>query len=265
MDTKSRLLHTVGKIPLVGTALRRMARRYPEGSVVTIGAGLVKGLKWKRYHRHLSAYWLGHYEIALQEAVARELRMGGVFYDVGANAGFFSAFAARIAGETGRVVAFDPLDENCSSVREQLEINGYVARAAIRKEAVSDSIGSATFNVGGEGDLMGKLGAPREHQTKTITVPTVTLDSVLLTGERRPTLLKVDVEGAEAAVLRGAAKLFEAPLPCWIIEIHGDEVGEEVRLLMKERYQFFELHGAPLPEGAKLPHHVIAKGRQLSV
>src|SRR5688572_25684309 len=104
----ARLIETLGKVPLLSQALRWYARRHPEGSVVTIKSGEAAGFKWKRHHRYVNGYWLGQYELPLQQALKRELKPGDTFFDVGANAGFFTLIAARLVGPTGKCVAFDP-------------------------------------------------------------------------------------------------------------------------------------------------------------
>src|SRR6188472_1682389 len=86
----SSIVYRLGRLPGIGRMLRRLARSYPEGSVTTIRAGDAAGMRWKRYHRYVSGYWLGIYEPEIQKALAVHLRPGGVFYDVGANAGFFT-------------------------------------------------------------------------------------------------------------------------------------------------------------------------------
>src|SRR5688572_31553432 len=114
----AKLIEFIGKVPLLGPALRRMAHRYPEASVVEIGSGLAAGYRWKRHHRYVNGYWLGHYELRIQEALRAYLKPGQTIFDVGANAGFFTLVAARLVGPGGKVVAFDPPPENQESIRE---------------------------------------------------------------------------------------------------------------------------------------------------
>ena len=82
----AQLLKTAGDIPLINQALRRVANFYPENSLVRIKSGHAAGLLWRRHHRYVNGYWLGHYEFAIQEALRRELKPGQRFFDVGANA-----------------------------------------------------------------------------------------------------------------------------------------------------------------------------------
>src|SRR5258706_14337105 len=109
---RARMLEMVGKVPVVGSALRKLARRFPEGSVVEIRAGVAAGYKWKRHHRYVNGYWLGHYELEIQDLLKHELKAGQTFFDVGANAGFFTLVAAKLVGLAGRCVAFDPAPDD---------------------------------------------------------------------------------------------------------------------------------------------------------
>jgi len=81
---EARLIDRAGRVPWLSSALRWLARRYREGSIVLIRSGYAAGFKWRRYHELVSGYWLGQYELAVQEALARELNSGDVFYDIGA-------------------------------------------------------------------------------------------------------------------------------------------------------------------------------------
>src|SRR5678809_656380 len=86
---RAKVVDFIGRVPVVGETLRKFARRYPEGSVVEIRTGVAAGLRWKRHHRYLNGYWVGHFELEIQNALQREIKAGDAVYDVGANAGFF--------------------------------------------------------------------------------------------------------------------------------------------------------------------------------
>src|SRR4030095_2325560 len=110
--TSADVIHGLGQIPLVRGLLRWYARQYEEGSTVRIARGYAAGMNWRRHHRYVNGYWTGLYEMDLQRAIARELAAGNVFYDVGANAGFFTVLAAKVVGSTGRVFSFEPVESN---------------------------------------------------------------------------------------------------------------------------------------------------------
>ena len=122
---------------------------------MTIATGHARGLRWKRSKRYVNGYWLGQYELPVQEALVRELAPGDTFYDLGANAGFFTLVAAKRVGPAGRCIAFDPDPSNVESIREQASLNGLLNIQAVQ-EAVSDVAGSVPFTRGTPGDSMGR-------------------------------------------------------------------------------------------------------------
>ena len=253
----ARLIETLGKVPLLSQALRWYARRYTEGSVVTIKSGEAAGFRWKRHHRYVNGYWLGQYELPLQQALKRELEPGDTFFDVGANAGFFTLIAARLVGPTGKCVAFDPAPANLASIREQIELNDLRSVTAVA-EAISGSEGTATFSFMEEGNAMGHLGSSSSSEA-SITVPVTTFDKA---AERfgRPSFIKMDIEGAEKDAIGGAKHLLQTIRPAWLIELHSPECERIVKGALRDAgYRFSTLEGHALNPDAELPHHFIAR------
>ena len=247
----------IGNLPLVGNALRGLARHYEDGSVVTIRTGLAKGLRWRRRHRYVNGCWIGHYELHIQHALQREAKQGGTFYDVGANAGFFTLVAARVVGQTGKCVAFDPSPDNVASIREQLDLNGLNARCTAVQQAVGGFEGRAQFSFDAPGSPKGHLGASASNESTT-QVEVTTLDAAA-SRFGQPTFVKVDVEGAEVEVLRGASAVIAAGTT-WLIELHNDacEAGTS-QILSAAGYTFFGIDGTAIPPNEPLGAHVIAR------
>src|SRR5215218_2287703 len=92
-------------------------------------------------HAHAGLIVRGTLEPPVQEALRRLLAPGDVFYDVGANVGFFTLVGARLVGEGGRVVAFEPVPWCAHAVGRNIELNAF-AHAQIRAEAVGAQDGS---------------------------------------------------------------------------------------------------------------------------
>lgn len=255
---RAELITFAGRVPLLGAALRRLARRYAEGSVVEIKQGIAAGLRWKRHHRYVNGYWIGHYELPIQEALRRELSPGQTFFDVGANAGFFTLVAARLVGAQGKCVAFDPLPGNTESIREQVELNS-LSHCVVVPEAVGERPGTATFSFASAGDSQAHLGEGRRQGEQAIEVKVTTLD-VAMAQHGAPHFVKLDVEGAEAQVLNGATQVLTVARPKWLIELHGPDCERGVKqILSAQAYRFFDLDGQELSAEPVLPHHVIAK------
>jgi FkbM family methyltransferase len=155
--------------------------------------------------------WAGHFERENLEYVLATARAGEVFVDVGANVGLYSVPVARRVGPAGRVLALEPCPPTAAKLRENIRRNGQ-ENVEVIATAASDKAGKATFHVFPEGmDVYNSLGAARRPEgasTETIEVDTLPLDDLCAQrGVERVGILKVDVEGAEELVVRGARRL----------------------------------------------------------
>jgi FkbM family methyltransferase len=186
----------VKRLPLAGPLLYRLYLKTffrDDGEVVTIRNGRLAGHRWARYMRtHQDDYVYGNYELELQDAIAKHLRAGMTFYDVGANGGFFTLLAASIVGRQGSVAAFEPHPETARQLKQQLKINGL--HAAIYVGAVSDKVGVALLK-DDTASVMASLTDGRDGHF-CVTVPTTTLDQAKWEYPA-PNLIKIVVEGAQ--------------------------------------------------------------------
>lgn len=256
------LITSIGKVPLLGRVSRWYAGQYAENSVVQIRHGPAAGLLWQRHHRYVNGYWIGHYELPIQEALKRELKPGHTFFDFGAHAGFFTLVAAQLVGPGGHCVAFEPLPENCASIREQIAVNS-LCPCSVVNEAISDSVGSAFFSFSATALSTAHLGEsrPRERQ---LAVKVTTVDGACVRFGR-PDFIKMDIEGSEIQALKAASHTLRHLRPGWLIELHGPECERETRALLREaRYGFFDLRGIPLNPDRTLPRHFIARPSETS-
>jgi FkbM family methyltransferase len=252
-----RIITTIGRVPWLGRALRWYARQYPENSVVKIRHGHAAGFLWRRHHRYVNGYWIGQYELPIQEALKRELKPGHTFFDVGANAGFFILVAARLVGMSGRCVAFEPLPENDASIYEQIELNS-LCPCSVVGEAISDRVGSAFFSFPSTGSSVAHLGESRKGEQR-LPVKVTTVDGACARFGK-PDFIKMDIEGAEARALKGASHTLRNLRPGWLIELHNSECEREVKALLQEaRYAFFDLQGIALNPSRILPNHFVAR------
>jgi FkbM family methyltransferase len=143
------------------------------------------------------------------------LRPGDLFVDVGANLGSYTILAAKVAGAD--VVAFEPHPESYARLMENLTANGVAQRSEAVQAAVGEAPGCLKFTGTG---TMAHIAGPDEQAAGCINVPVVTLDERL--GGREPTMIKIDVEGYESAVLAGASVALCSPrLRVLIVELLG--------------------------------------------
>ena len=132
------------------------------------------------------------------DAFRKDVRLGDVVFDVGANLGAYTLLFAQWVGASGRVVAFEPAPAPHEGLTKLLAANGLASRVEVQRAAVSATEGSAEFLADGVD------GASRIASGGGTTVPTVTIDGVCARMGVVPRVIKIDAEGAELDVLRGA-------------------------------------------------------------
>jgi FkbM family methyltransferase len=162
---------------------------------------------------------VGTIETAEREFVRQALKAGDVFFDIGANLGLFTLTAARRVGPSGHVYAFEPSRREAQYLQRNLELN-QLTNVTIVMQAVSDQCGTARFAIaadGGNNSLM-KNAHPQQQIQEWQDVEVTTLDTfVAAYNVPRVDLMKIDVEGGEVNVLRGAAHLLNGFQPPMIL------------------------------------------------
>jgi FkbM family methyltransferase len=210
------------EIPLL-KALTGLAAGALRNDEFVVREGVGKGLRID-VGSSAAAYVLGAFKPDLQQFMEANLEQGSVFYDVGANVGFFSLLAARLAGPEGRVISFEPIDENVSKLSENVRRNQF-GNVRIFPIALGAGNGERTFQLS-ESPTWGKFkGVAQEVPNKyvrDISVRVRRLDS-LVSVERLPPpdFIKIDVEGAELEVIDGARETLLRHSPILMIELHG--------------------------------------------
>jgi len=148
---------------------------------------------------------LGCYEESKHQAFRQFLRPGATFVDVGCNKGDFTLLASRLVGPEGRVLAFEPHPENCRWIRKSIAKNEY-RNINLYEMALSDVDGAAQLHLGEKSGFHTLLAGKPQREKGTIEVQTRRLDALLaeLHFDRPIDAVKIDVEGADMQVLRGA-------------------------------------------------------------
>ena len=221
------------KIPFLARLIRRsLNEAAPQGiAEVKIAGGILRGLSMALDLHTEKDYWLGTYEPDLQAAALQFIKPGMVVYDVGANIGYISLMAARLAGESGRVFSFEALPANIDRLTRNVALNAMQDRVQIVHAAVVDKPGEATFfshASGAMGKAEGSAGRD-EHYTQTIKVTGIALDDfVFRQGNPPPAVIKMDIEGGEGMALAGMPRLLKETRPALLIELHGQEAARQV-------------------------------------
>lgn len=203
---------------------------FPHGSVRSAYRGPARGMRFVVEPGIGVSYALGVEEAAPRH-FSRWVQSGMTVYDLGSNKGQMALLFAALVGPEGRVLAFEPAPDEFASLSRNLELNG-LGCVHPRRAAVADAEGEMTFAYTPDHPTQGKLvDVEASYSTAgatTLTVPTIRLDS-LVGIEPPPDLMKVDVEGAAAAALRGAAQILDEVGPRIYIELHGPEEQAGVR------------------------------------
>jgi FkbM family methyltransferase len=208
----------------------------------------------------------GEAERSVQEALARIVKPGDVVYDLGANVGFFTLVCARLVGPGGAVYAFEPMPANVATLRHNVAING-LENVHVVECAASSSTGSATLLISHWSAfhrLEGKDQFRSEQEFKDtgrMTVPTITIDDFVdRDGVSPPTLVKIDVEGAELAVLQGMARTLDRLQPVLLCELHWNNA-EYAELVESLGYEARSLDGSSSVAAGHYNEHTVAVPR----
>lgn len=167
--------------------------------------------------------------------IGQSLKPGEVFYDVGANVGAYSLIAGKLAGPSGAVYAFEPAAATFAKLVRNVQLNGLSEivvpfnialseRPDVLHLQLSNSVsGAAMHTLGRNGQT-----APGGVSQSVLAYPVDRMIQEL--GLRPPNHLKVDVDGAELAVLKGATSTLREPgLRSVLIEVEeGEPITEEI-------------------------------------
>ena len=200
----------------------------------TVNAGPAKGLRyWVKLPEDKNV-WTGTYERDFAAALANSTDAGDVCLDIGGYRGFFAGVLA-LAGAS-EVHIFEPFPDNIKRIRALIAANPDLP-LRLHEMAVGTELGETDFFVMPE-DSMGKLCNSRfqehQHGKAVIEVKVETLDHLRDTGILpMPRVVKIDVEGAEAMVLRGGERMFRCDRPKVFIEIHSRPLARECSTLLR--------------------------------
>jgi FkbM family methyltransferase len=227
---------------LIKSGIRRLF--FPPGAVRRIRFGPLRGMVFRVGPNTGLAPWYSGAERPHQRAFRTLMPPGGVAVDVGANWGLHSLYLARLAGEDGLVIAVEPFPPAFRDLQWHLHANG-CRNVRVLPVALSDRCGTGVFVPGGS-SCTGRL-ADAEANGGTPVV-TRTLDDVIEEADvARLDLVKIDVEGAEARVLRGAAEAVRRFRPALVIDLHTPEQDVEVaRWLTGHGYRIERLTPPPV-------------------
>jgi FkbM family methyltransferase len=205
-----------------------------------VQSGFAQGMWMRLQIPEEAGFWRGEHEPEVQATLSAIVHPGDIVYDVGAHIGSLALGASRLVGANGKVIAFDADPENVERLRENAARNGLQAilqgvHTAVWSHAPEQEI---SFRRASSGTSQGGVEAGGQRPVlangELISVPVITLDEFVATGSPPPHLIKIDVEGGESEVLRGAANLLRAYRPTLIVEVHHPQADEQMRSLLED-------------------------------
>ena len=218
-------LRSLRNVPLLGNLAHRLSHRIlpaDEKVWTRVERGPGEGLWLELNPRTGQQYLHGEVEPAIQKVLAERLKPGMVFYDLGANIGFFSLLAARLVGAAGQVFSFEPDPGIAGRLRRNVTRNGFI-NATVVEAGIWSASGNVNFVAAdlsspdrGLGKFVAGEGAAAGTPTRCVA-----LDDFIRSAPT-PDGIKCDVEGAEIEVFRGAEKLLAARHPWILCEMHSD-------------------------------------------
>lgn len=160
--------------------------------------------------------------------ILQELCAEDIFYDIGANTGLYTCFAAK---QCSHIVAFEPHPQNFVELRQNASRNG--GNVTVMDLALSDTAGTVGLSLPSvdathypDGDSPGFGGAAITEETSDIEVDTVRGDQLVDDGViHSPNVVKIDVEGAEPKVIKGLTSALRNP-KCRFVDCEGHRAGK---------------------------------------
>ena len=187
------------------------------------------------------------YEPEFWHQIMSLLKPDSVVVDVGAYIGLYTVAIAKRLGSVGRVIAFEPDPDSFAALKAHVQLNRVYSRVELVQAAASAENGTLQFEAGKHS--MSRIAGEQAQDTHLVRA--VRLDTVL--AGKRVDVLKIDVEGFEEQVVRGASGILESPghAPHTIfIEVHPyawEELGVTseslLTLLESSGYRVFDLRG----------------------
>jgi FkbM family methyltransferase len=200
-----------------------------------INAGPAVGLNYLIQLPQDKQIWAGTYEAEVATKICDAVIPGQPCFDIGAHRGFLSGVMA-VAGAS-EVHCFDPNPDNTKQLRSLPELNPRL-KFLIHEMAIGNHTGTVEFVLMPE-TSMGKLlesdFQPEAEDIGKLSVDAYRLDDLIAIGKIPPPgLIKIDVEGAEELVLKGAIKLLEKHRPNIILEAHSQNLALQCMHILED-------------------------------
>ena len=202
---------TALRAPFAGSPLRAPLKRAYESLLDRLpGDHLVSRLPGGESVRVAAAFRQVTWNPEEYRAFKADIAPGDVALDVGANLGAYALLFAQWVGSTGHVYAFEPAPEARRGLERHVQLNGCEDRVTISADAISAARGAVRFRASGPHGDNHIVTADAPDAADRIEVRNTSIDDFCRTHHLGPALIKIDVEGAELDVLKGARQTIAA-------------------------------------------------------
>jgi FkbM family methyltransferase len=224
----------------------------------SLGKGLTRRINDNlvRFPARWYRYYPADYEKENYSFLKQNLKKGSQVLDIGAHIGLFSVVSSKLTGETGKVFCFEPTPGTFKILVKTLRLN-HCTNVTPVQAAVSGEEGHATFYISkeNEGNNSNSLVAGAEAgKMLGYDVILETIDSIVQKYSLSPSLVKIDVEGAELDTLKGGVRTFQTYKPILILGLHpaamqrkGDSL-EQIWDLLKTLHYKIDIDGKEMQQ-----------------
>lgn len=191
--------------------------------VLPIIGGINKGLKIYASPYNQLSLIIGSYEKDTQKTIAKFVKKGDTVLDVGANIGYFTLSLSKIVGDTGQVYSFEAIPDTATELQKNCTLN-HLTNVRIFNNAVSSKEDEVSFLIpeGGSNHAMASMiWHKKDSSAKKVICQSIVLDNFPNTKNLHPQFIKIDVEGAEALVLKSMNSIIQKSAPIIFIECSG--------------------------------------------
>jgi FkbM family methyltransferase len=195
-------------------------------------------------------YFLGrYYDLQLQLLLDALLKPGDTFLDIGANIGMTALHGARLVGESGRVIAFEPQPACCDRIRQCLDLNR-IRHVQIQNVGLADKDSELVLKILGGGTIMACFAVSGDGLDirEEIRVPVRRGDEVVRGQIVGNLVIKVDVEGYELFALQGLSETIDQRRPPIIAELSpaylkraGADENQVLEFFKRHNYRGFHI------------------------
>ncbi|MGO9139570.1 MAG: FkbM family methyltransferase [Syntrophales bacterium] len=254
MDTEE-LKSLVRQFPFLYLWMRKIGQGVSRGMIRLFGLGYekriitggpIQGLSFLAAKRvfYSKWFWDGTFEKEMCAILRTSTTIDAVCYDIGANIGYHALVMAE-AAEKGQVYAFEPIPQVCDILQKNIDIN-HKQNITIVQKVVAGAEGKIQLGLDtsiDQASLKFAINDEIHRLCEIIECDAITIDGFVAEGNAPPSLIKIDVEGAEVDVLQGARRALAQCHPLVLCETHGQMAARGVyKILCEYGYELFIIH-----------------------